>query len=185
MGHNKLLAPLGGKPLVRHAVEAALASRLDPVIVVTGHDAEAVKAVLDDLDVTFTHNTHFTDGLSASLRQGIVALPADCEGAMVLLGDLPGITAALIDRTIIAYDPVHGRSICVAATLGRRGHPVLWGRQYFEEIRALTGDEGARSLIARHADRIYEVETADDAPFADIDTPEALRAYSARLQGVL
>lgn len=180
MGRNKLLAELGGKPLLRHAVEAALASRLDPVIVVTGHDEAGVKKALSGLNVGFAHNPRFAEGLSTSLQTGIRALPGDCDGALVLLGDMPGITANLIDRTIAAFDPAQGRAICVAAKGGKRGHPVLWGRQFFGEIESLGGDAGAQSLMARHAAQIGEIESADDAPFTDIDTPEALAAYSSR-----
>lgn len=180
MGHNKLLAELNGKPLLRHAVEAALASRVDPVIVVTGNDAPGIKNALTGLNVTFAHNDRFADGLSTSLQSGIAALPNDCDGALVLLGDMPGITPALIDHTIAAFNPAEGQAICVAAQNGKRGHPVLWGRQFFAEIQGLSGDAGAQSLMARHAAQIGEVEAADDAPFTDIDTPEALAAYAGR-----
>ncbi len=180
MGRNKLLAELDGKPLLRHAVEAALASRLDPVIVVTGHDEAGIRKALSGLNVVFAHNPRFADGLSTSLQAGIRAVPGDCDGALVLLGDMPGITADLIDRTIAAFDPAQGRTICVAAKSGKRGHPVLWGRQFFAEIESLGGDAGAQSLMARHAAQVGEIESADDAPFADIDTPEALAAYAGR-----
>ena len=180
MGRNKLLADLAGKPLLRHAVEAALASRLDPVIVVTGNEEAGVQEALAGLNVIFAHNEHFADGLSTSLQAGIAALPGDCDGALVLLGDMPGITPALIDRTIGAFNPVGNNAICVAARGGKRGHPVLWGRQFFAEIESLSGDTGAQALMARHAAQIAEVEAADDAPFTDIDTPEALAAYVGR-----
>ena len=180
MGRNKLLAELGGKPLLRHAVEAALASRLDPVIVVTGHDAPGILQALDGLNVIVAHNPRFAEGLSTSLQTGIATLPGDCDGALVLLGDMPGITPALIDRTIAAFDPAGNNPICVAARNGKRGHPVLWGRQFFAEIENLSGDTGAQALMTRHAAQIGEIETLDDAPFTDIDTPEALAAYAGR-----
>ena len=131
----------------------------------------------------FVHNPRFADGLSTSLQAGIAALPGDCDGALVLLGDMPGITPGLIDRTIAAFDPAQGRAICVAARGGKRGHPVLWGRQFFGEIESLAGDTGAQSLLARHAAQTGEIEAADDAPFTDIDTPEALAAYAGRATG--
>ena len=180
MGRNKLLAELGGKPLLRHAVEAALASKLDPVIVVTGNDAPGIRQALDGLNVMFAHNSNFAEGLSTSLQTGIAALPGDCDGALVLLGDMPGISPALIDRTIAAFDPAGNNAICVAARNGKRGHPVLWGRQFFAEIESLSGDTGAQALMTRHAAQVGEIETLDDAPFTDIDTPEALAAYAGR-----
>jgi xanthine dehydrogenase accessory factor len=177
MGRNKLTVPVAGKPMLRHVVEAALASRLESVTVVTGHDAAAVEGALDCLPVHFLHNPDYAAGLSTSLRAGVAACEAD--GIMVLLGDMPGITTGLIDRTIAAFDPPARRAICVAAARGELGHPVLWGRQFFTELGKLTGDKGARALIQANAALLCEIESDDAGPLADIDTPEALAAYTA------
>jgi xanthine dehydrogenase accessory factor len=176
MGANKLTAQLAGKPLVRHAVEAALSGGLDPVIVVTGHEAPSVEQALAGLDVSFAYNENYADGLSASLRRGILALPEACDGALVLLGDMPAVSAGLIARTAAAFDPA-SRAICVAMARGQRGHPVLWGRQFFPEIAALTGDSGARALMDRHAALVCEIMSGDDAPLTDIDTRADLEAF--------
>jgi len=176
MGKNKLALRLNGKPLVRHAVEAALAAALDPVIVVTGHDPVVVRDALAGLEVTYAQNPDFGAGLSTSLRAGIRAVPSATEGAMIFLGDMPDISSRLITDMTAAFDPARGRAICVATAKGERGHPVLWSRQFFPEMEALEGDVGARALMARHRDVICEVEAGDDAPLTDIDTPEALAA---------
>jgi molybdenum cofactor cytidylyltransferase len=160
-------------------VEAALASRLDRVSVVTGHDAAAVKAVLEGLPVRLVHNPDYAAGLSTSLRTGVAAQAPDCDGVLVLLGDMPAITSGLIDRSIAAFNPMAGRAICVATVRGQYGHPVLWGRQFFSEIANLTGDKGARSLIEAHADLVCQIEADDTGPLTDIDTPDALAAYCA------
>jgi CTP:molybdopterin cytidylyltransferase MocA/xanthine/CO dehydrogenase XdhC/CoxF family maturation factor len=178
MGKNKLAIPIDGKPLVRHAVEAALTAALDPIIVVIGHEPVAIRDALGGLPVHFVQNDAFTDGLSTSLRTGIKAVPPSCDGAMIILGDMPDISPELIDRTVAAFDPAQSRTICVATAQGERGHPVLWGRQFFSSIEHLQGDTGARNLMALHADQVYEVEAGDDAPLTDIDTPESLAAYT-------
>jgi xanthine dehydrogenase accessory factor len=180
MGQNKLALTLDGKPLVRHSVQAALSARLDPLIVVTGHEASAVHASLAGLPVTFAHNEAFAEGLSTSVRAGIKAVPPDCDGAMVLLGDMPDISAALIARVAGAFDPSRSRAICVATAKGRRGHPVLWGRQFFSEMEHLLGDAGARDLIARHENTLCEVEANNDTPLIDIDTPEEMASRAAQ-----
>jgi molybdenum cofactor cytidylyltransferase len=90
---------------------------------------------------------------------------------------MPGISAALIDSLIAAFDPPEGRTICVATGHGHRGHPVLWSREFFGEIATLTGDTGARDLLKRHAGQVMEIEAGNDAPLSDIDTPEALSSY--------
>jgi CTP:molybdopterin cytidylyltransferase MocA/xanthine/CO dehydrogenase XdhC/CoxF family maturation factor len=177
MGRNKLTVPVAGKPMLRHVVEAALASRLESVTVVTGHDAPSIEVALEGLPVRFLHNPDYAAGLSTSLRAGIAGCNAD--GIMVLLGDMPGITSGLIDRTIAAFDPAAGRAICIATAQGERGHPVLWSRQFFGELRKLTGDKGARALIEANAALLCEIEADDPGPLTDIDTPEALAAYTA------
>ena len=180
MGKNKLITQVDGKPLVRHAAEAALAGGLEPVIVVTGHEAVAVKTALDGLKVTWVHNPDFAEGLSTSLKRGIESLPSGSAGAMVLLGDMPGVSAELVVKVRTAFDPNNGHSICVATAQGERGHPVLWARRFFPELMQLTGDAGARLLMSVHASQVAEVEAGNAAPLIDIDTPAELDAYLNR-----
>ncbi len=177
MGGNKLLAEIGGKRMVRHPVEAALASDAGPVIVVTGNAGAEVRRALAPLAPRFADNPDFARGLSTSLKQGLRALPDDCDGAIILLGDMPGVTAALVDKLIAAFDPGEDRAICVATRGGRRGNPVLWARRFFPEMLAIAGDVGARALIAEYDELVCEIEASDDAPLTDIDTPDALDAY--------
>jgi molybdenum cofactor cytidylyltransferase len=180
MGTNKLLTKVGGKPLVRHAVEAAVAGAADPVVVVTGNGARDVKASLSGLPIEIANNLDFPKGLSSSLRRGLSVLPEDCDGAVILLGDMPDVSPALIDRLIAAFDPGEGRAICVATWKGKRGNPVLWARRFFPEMMVIEGDVGAKHLAAQYGELVCEVEADDEGPLIDIDTPEALEAYRAR-----
>jgi CTP:molybdopterin cytidylyltransferase MocA len=182
MGRNKLIAEVSGKTLVRHAAEAALEGGLNPVLVVTGHRPEEIEQALAGLPVRFVHNPAYADGLSTSLKRGIESLPEDRAGAMVLLGDMPGVTPDLVTRVVAAFEPAKGRSICIATADGERGHPVLWGREFFPELMQLSGDQGARALMAMHADKIVEVVAGDAGPLTDIDTPEALEKYLAEIR---
>ncbi len=185
MGSNKLLQSVRGKPLVRHAVEAALRSAASPVVVVTGKDGAEVRRALAPLAPLFVDNPDFSKGLSTSLKRGLSALSEDCDGALVLLGDMPDVTPALLDKLIAAFDPGEDRAICVATRHGRRGNPVLWARRFFPEMLAIEGDVGARHLIAQYGELVCEVEAADDGPLTDIDTPDALRAYETAKGGVV
>ncbi len=177
MGANKLLMDVGGQPMLRRVAAAATQSHADPVIVVTGNASGEIKAALGKLPLQFAHNQAFSEGLSTSLRTGLNVLPEDCDGVLVLLGDMPDIDAALIDRLIAAFDPAESRAICVATHDGRRGNPVLWARRFFPEILAIEGDVGARNLIAAYPELVCEIEARDDAPLLDLDTPEAIAAY--------
>ncbi len=172
---TKLVAKLDGKPIVRHVVEAALASRARPVIVVVGHARGAVEAALAGLPATIVFNPDYATGLASSLRAGLTAAPADAAGALMLLGDMPRVEAALIDTLIDAFEarpnapavaPVHG---------GRRGNPVLLGRTLFERGVALEGDEGARPLLVALPDGdIVEIAAAGSGVAFDVDTPSDL-----------
>lgn len=177
---NKLLADVGGRPMLRYALEAALASAARPVLVVTGHQAADVQAALAGLDVGFIHNPDYAAGLSTSLKAGIAAVPASADGALVLLGDMPQITAAHLDMLIAAFAAGQGRVIVVPIRDGRRGNPVLWPRAHFAEMLQLEGDSGARRLLATHADHVREIDLGTDAIFADVDTPQALAQVRGR-----
>jgi molybdenum cofactor cytidylyltransferase len=177
---NKLLEELGGRPVVRRTVEAVLASRARPVVVVTGHQADEVEAVLAGLDVTFVHNAEFASGMASSLRAGIAALPDRLDGAIVALGDMPEVGPAHLDRMIAAFEPKEGRSIVVPVHEGRRGNPVLWGAELFAAMDRLTGDVGARQLMADSADSVVEVDLGSPAVHVDLDTPEALAEARGR-----
>ncbi len=173
-GSNKLLAEVGGQPLVARTVEAVLASQAKPVVVVTGHQADAVSAALVGRPLTLVHNPDYADGLSASLKAGLAALPGDVDGVVVCLGDMPRVSPAVIDRLVAAYNPAEGRAVCIPTVQGKRGNPVLWDRGFFAEMMKLTGDAGAKSLLARHADQVVEVPVDEGGILYDVDTPELL-----------
>jgi molybdenum cofactor cytidylyltransferase len=175
-GPNKLLAELDGKKLVRIAAEQALASKASEVVVVTGHQAELVEKALAGLKVRFVRNPEFAGGLASSVKAGIAAVPDNADGAVICLGDMPLISADLIDRLVEAFAPDRGNLIVVPVADGRRGNPVLWSRRFFNELMTLDGDIGARHLIAKHAEAVAEVPVEGQSAFLDIDTPQALEA---------
>lgn len=174
---TKLVAEFRGEKLVRAVARAALASRARPVIVVTGHARAEVEAALAGLPLTFANNANFASGLASSLKTGIAALPEAASGAVVLLGDMPGIEAETINRVIAGF---LARPFALAAAPvfeGRRGNPVLLGRALFAAVARLDGDEGARRLL-READPelVTEIPFDDAAVTLDIDTPGDLAA---------
>jgi molybdenum cofactor cytidylyltransferase len=173
-GPNKLLADLDGKPLVRHVAEAALAARTGSVVVVTGHQRAEVERALGGLKLRFAHNPDYAEGLSTSVRRGLEALGPEVEGALVCLGDMPLVSADLLDRLIDSFDPKQNAAIVVPTRQGKRGNPVLWARRFFDAMCDLKGDVGARHLIGENRDAVAEVEIGDAAPLFDVDTPEML-----------
>ena len=179
-GPNKLLATVDGTPLVAHAARAATESRAASVTAVTGHRAEEIDAILKESAIRIIHNPDYARGLSSSLAAGIRALPETADAVLVLLADMPMVTAETLDRLIAAFDPQAGAHIVVPTSGGKRGNPVLWSRRYFEALSSISGDVGARHLIGENPDAVVEVEIGAEVAL-DLDTPEALAAIGGRL----
>lgn len=174
---TKLVARLDGEPIIRRVVEAALGSRARPVVVVVGHARGAVEAALAGLPATFALNPDFKTGIASSLGVGLGATPGDARGAVVLLGDMPNVAARLIDELIRAFETRPTASAVAPVQNGRRGNPVLIARRLFEGAKRLTGDEGARRLLAALDQReVVEIAAADLDVTFDIDTPDDLAA---------
>ena len=171
-GSQKLLAPLAGKPLVRHAVEHVLAASVDDVVVVLGSDAAAVREALDDLPVRFVINANYEAGMSTSLACGVRAVPESAAGVLIALGDLPAVTPEMIDRMIAAWHR-SGKAIAVPVYGDVRGTPVLFASSVRPELLGITGDRGAQEVVASDPDRVVEVR--HPGPITrDVDTPEDL-----------
>jgi molybdenum cofactor cytidylyltransferase len=173
MGENKLLVEVDGAPMVARVVDAARASRAARIVVVTGHQADAVRAVLAGRAVEIVHNPDHAEGMASSLRTGVAAV-GSADGAVVCLGDMPWVRAEVIDQLIARFDPAVGRDIVVPHHRGKRGNPILWGARFFPEMARLSGDAGARSLLEAHADSAVSVEVDDPSVLLDVDTRDAL-----------
>jgi molybdenum cofactor cytidylyltransferase len=172
---NKLLAPLDGQPVLTRVVRRLADAAVDPIVVVTGHDEAAVQAACAGLPVGFAHNLDFARGMSTSLRCGVtaIAIDPDVDGALVALGDMPWIEPSHLERLVRAFrSPA---DIVAPRFGGRRGNPVLFGRDHFPALRRATGDAGARSVLAQQASRVRWVDMPDDAVHRDVDEPEDLR----------
>ncbi len=183
-GRDKLLEPVDGRPVLRVVAEAAGASRADEVVVVVPPGAEARRASLAGLDVGIVEAPDWAEGMAASLRAGLAAVAARAEAVVVLLADMPEVGPGDIDRLIAGYDPDEGREIVRAvAADGTPGHPVLFGRRFFESLAALRGDRGARDVLAEAGEFVVEVATDGRRALTDLDTPEAWAAWRAARGG--
>lgn len=178
-GENKLLADLGGAPLIARTVANAIQSQARPIILVTGHMADEVRAAASDDSINVVHNSDFADGMASSLRAGLAAAPADADGALIMLGDMPLIGAAVLDRLISEVVAQPDASAIVPTVSGEWAHPVLLRRALFGEVMALTGDAGARRILRERGD-VARLAFDDSALLMDADEPEAL----ARLRRV-
>ncbi len=172
MGGDKMLAQVDGKPMIAITVSNILASAVDEVIVVTGHDSQKVEAALAGMNLRFVNNPDYSKGLATSLRAGVEAA-GNADAAVICLGDMPRVKPQVVDKLIAAFNPVEHRSIVVPTCNNTFGNPVLWGAEHFVRLANLVGDRGARKLLAELASDVTEVE-ADSGVLLDADTPEAL-----------
>jgi molybdenum cofactor cytidylyltransferase len=177
-GGNKLLMrDVGGWPLVGRVAYAAVRSGAARVVVVTGHDADAVeaavRAAVPAAPLSFVRAADFTSGMAASLRAGVAAAAA-CHAVVICLGDMPLVTFDVIAGLFAAHAAPGGAGIVVPAYCGQRGNPVLWGRRYFEALAGLSGDQGARGLLRANAADVAEVAVNNDGILRDFDTAASL-----------
>ena len=171
MGRQKLLLALRGTPIVRWSV-VALARHVDDLVVVTGADADALRAALDGLSVRFVANPHPEAGQGSSIAVGAAALPPEARAVVIALGDQPHVPDDVVPALLTAWRQT-GCPIVVPLYRGVQGTPVLFAAEVFGELAALTGDTGARGVVAARPERVARV-AFDTAMPADVDTPEDL-----------
>jgi molybdenum cofactor cytidylyltransferase len=170
LGRPKQLLSFDGSSLVQHAVSVALAAGVGPVLVVTGANRDLVEAELRDLDVQTSFNPDWEEGMGASIRHGVEAaldVRQDADGLIFMVCDQPYITADLLQHLLETQHET-GRKIVASEYGGVRGTPALYHASLFEELKTLSGDKGARPVLARHESDIATVPFGSGA--TDIDT---------------
>ena len=181
MGRPKQMLAWQGETLLRHVLENLINSNADEIILVLGHEAEAISKSLTEFQIKIVINPDYNQGMASSLRQGLLAMDPRSEAFLVLLADQPGIGPEIINRVIRDFqraDPRRG--IVRPVYRGLRGHPVLIGVRYLQEALQLQGDMGARQILMNHPEDIIEIEVTQDVVLKDIDTPEEYQKYMKR-----
>jgi molybdenum cofactor cytidylyltransferase len=170
MGGGKLALPVGGRPMVQRVVDAALGSRASSTILVVGNEADEVLAAVAGRPVTVVVNPDYEDGMSTSLRAGLGAVDPAVDGALVLLGDQPFVSSALLDALIDRFARC-GKPVVRPSAGGRPGNPVLFSATLFPEIARERGDVGGRHVVERRPDEVCLVAVDDPHELVDIDSP--------------
>lgn len=171
MGTQKLLLPFGNGTIISHIVDQILASKVENVYVVVGHQPEKIEKELSDKPVQIVLNREYQSGMLSSVRTGLRDIPKYCEAMFVILGDQPSITAELIDKMIQAFYSTE-KKIIVPLHNGKRGHPILLSMIYRDEILTNFDDVGLRGILQAHSDDVYEMEALSPGVISDMDYPE-------------
>jgi molybdenum cofactor cytidylyltransferase len=169
-GGTKQLVEIEGKPLVRYPIDALREAEVDEVIVVVGHNRDAVRAAVP-VDVDVVINPDYRDGQATSLAAALRAVDDTSEAAVILLADQPGVTADDVRALIDAFRATRSQIVRLVFTDGPG--PALLSREIYAEAGHLHGDAGARVLMASHPEWVHEVRIDRPAP-VDVDTPEDL-----------
>ena len=171
MGKPKLLLPFGEKTIIERVIDSVIQSKLDDVLVVLGAHREKIEKKIKDFSIKIVVNPNFKNDMLSSVQCGFRALPEDVEASLVILGDQPEISIALINKIVEAYKKSK-KGIVLPVYRKNRGHPVLIDMKYQGEIEDLNPDLGLRNLVYKHAEDILEVEVKTPSILQDIDTIE-------------
>lgn len=174
MGEPKQLLPVDGRASLELVLESLRAAGVDEVVLVLGFAAEEIRRQIAPESfegVRVVVNPRFEEGMAGSLREGLSALRENADAALIVLADQPLVRSGTMDRTVEKFR-AGGGGIVIPTYKGKRGNPVLLGREIFAEAMALTGDTGCRAIFAEHASRIVEVEVDDPGILQDMDTRE-------------
>lgn len=184
-GSSKLLAAVDGRPVLRHVVESALSTRLDPVIVVLGFGAEAgLKAIegIDDPRLRVVFNPAWSTGKASSFEVGLREVPADAPGVVTLLGDMPRVPAWLVERVLAEFELSGGLTFPIypGPEGPVKGQPTAYPRELFGEVGRLIGDDTAMAAVRRHWGEAVKIPLDDAYTQADIDTAEDLELLKVK-----
>jgi molybdenum cofactor cytidylyltransferase len=182
-GSNKLLADLGGRPVVRWSAEA-LAAAVESLVVVVPPESAALRTALSGLAVDFVENRAAHEGMASSIRAGVGALAPEVQAVVIALGDQPTLDPQVARRVVAAWRaaPAGVRAVTAAYADGR-GHPTLFAAELFPSLLALEGDRGARDLLESLGDAVAIVDVAGTRP-TDVDTPAVLEQVARTLAGL-
>jgi molybdenum cofactor cytidylyltransferase len=175
-GQNKLLKNYEGKPLVAHILSTLKSSTIENLAIITGHDRETIEKLALEYEVPSIHCRNFSKGMAESLKAGVEHF-SNSDGIMICLGDMPHIRLKHINALLTAFRAHEGQRICIAAYHAKRGNPVILPKDIYPYIAELEGDQGARVLFSRFADRVELVEMDDSAVIEDFDDPSAFEQH--------
>tara|TARA_A100001037_G_scaffold270414_1_gene265219 strand:+ start:815 stop:1495 length:681 start_codon:yes stop_codon:yes gene_type:complete len=171
---NKLVEKLGAKSILHHVVAALQESQISSVIVVLGHESERIKNDLAREDVTYVMNLDYEQGIGTSISAGIRSVDKSAKGAVIMLGDMPLISAKTIDKLVHDFNRNPRAEIVVPTYEDQPGNPVLWSNRFFPQLSSLSGDRGGRLLIKENSDAVWFCPVGGKSVHIDVDTSHDL-----------
>ena len=172
---NKLLLPVDGEALLVKLVKSICDSDVGQVLVVIGHEAEKIRRELKNFPLSFVINPNFSEGMTTSIKYGVMEVSPDCDGLLICLADMPFINTSEINKLIHAYTQNRineKRLIVIPVYQGHRGNPVLFSTEFREDILEHKMEYGCKGVIMKNFESVKEIEMDDDSMLLDVDTLE-------------
>ncbi len=183
-GPNKLLQDIGGKNLIQHTYGQLAASAVDDMIVVTGRDSDEMESSIVNCELStpkFVFNSNYEQGMTTSIQAGLRAIQKT-DAVIICLSDMPLLTTADYNMLLIAFRNANDTTSILAPFAGKKkGNPVIFGSAFFTQMAEHTNPNGCSGIVKANGSRLIQFETASDHYFFDIDTPERLEEYIARV----
>lgn len=182
-GFHKLLAEFDGEPLVRRSARMLKGASVSKVVAITGHRRTEIEAALDGVDIQTRFNPDYASGMASSLAVGFSTPElAGMDGILVMLADMPGVTATHVDMLAEAFRKAGGGVVVRSVSDGKRGNPIILPRPVYDAVLKLEGDVGARAIVESSGLAVIDVDIGP-AAHLDVDTPEAIAAAGGILKG--
>lgn len=184
MGATKQLISIDNKSLLLHALTPLLESRISKVILVLGYNNEKIlKHIPTSEKLVTVINDNYSNGMGRSIKAGLAHLEPNTDAVMIALADQPFITVQTINN-LLKSASITKKNIIAPIYNGKRGHPVIFKKKYFQELLQLTGDEGGRSILELNHDDTLLVDLKTDAILIDIDTPKDLETAIKKIRRI-
>jgi len=175
---NKLLLPIGGQALLRHAIDNFRRVDLKDIVVVIGYQHEDIAELLEGLKVSVVMNHDFASGQGSSVRCGLAAVRPNAQATFIALGDQPAVSSSTIMTMLKTFADNKEAEIVVPMFSGARGNPVLISANVRQQVLSRTSDYSCRDFIDDHPELVIKVELDDHGVVTDLDTPEDYQLYS-------
>jgi len=182
-GKNKLLFTINGKTMIDAVCEIVETADFSPILVITGYDEQNVKLALNDRNVEFVHNHEWQLGMSSSIKKGILALPKDVFGCIIILGDMPLVSDTILIRLKKTFLEFQGKKIIYPIHNNCQANPVLFPRKYFKEILSISGDKGCKSILRDFPADSISVPVKSNGVIIDCDTKNDFSKLLNKMEG--
>ena len=169
---NKLLLPFNGDMVINQICHTVLNSGLKPVIVVTGFQHREVEPALPESIDQIAYNPNWEQGMAGSIYTGMSLLPDTVDGNMIVLGDMPLLTAHTLNRLIEKFCAHEGKKIISPVYSGQQANPVIFPRKYFSEILSSAGDRGCKKILKQYPDDAIGISIDSEEVILDCDTKD-------------